>query len=561
MHPKKDADLPSSQPIPRFWLSGHSCSGDLIRVPGDDHLFFIPMKSPLPKGLNDMFPARKQWGVKEALQTAQRITEKNSIKSCAYFNIELFSKADPVPDDEWRENLVTHAYVGIPRTFTNDYLDEFCRTVDRYKATNCNSVIMVTCGNGHDRCGVAICYYLMKKCEMRLAKAYDIFKAARRPGIYSRQAVDFLNLIKRDKDAKIREAEYLDEFELKKDDRLSEAPVKVEFQPSFAHFNCEKIENRELIIMINELLNKYANKGFVHSNQDSPHSIVNFWDNNSLDLVKKHAFRCTFSPDGAKVFVIALQNDTLIINYGWNQFWTVKAKINCSIPFIATAYAVETRKKLVIYLSDLLYYNRESQDGVDLDERITIIYFDILPGITEIKQDLVFKYRPLGRITDVHKLYSLKENASKDYNFEMAGISFLQRKQPPGQELYFPLKLHVHLKFILNSNNIAILYARSDDGSKLVPFKYFSFKSSSHLSALDQKVIKFQISNEDDWKPIAYCKNEFPDYISFAKSLQQSIPLLKDVDKILNSIEEVVKAQTKKQSTSKKKDGKKSSNK
>ncbi|OHT11831.1 hypothetical protein TRFO_18630 [Tritrichomonas foetus] len=544
-----DKTLPFSDFIPRFWLSKHNSCGDLIKIPGDDEIYFIPMKSPLSKRLNQLFPKDKRWCVSEVMKT---VGEK--IKSVGgnwlFSHIELCSEQDPVPKAEWEEEHITHYYCPITREYKTDHLSHFYSVIEPM-GKDYKTLYMVSCNNGHDRCGVAISMYLALKHDMFLSTAYyQHFKQRRWPGIYSNTAAEFLELQqKKDDPKKIKCAVRLDEFEIKNDDGVSESKLKIQHQPGFTHFGCESIDISKKKVVADsysDLLTRYVGEGFERSKTNTPKQRIEFWnEETSLEDIKKHAYRCTFTPYGSLIFVMAVEKDTLVFNYGMNKFWTTKATIECPVPFICTAFAVETSKNLEIYLSDLLCFADQSQEGVDLDVRITKIYFEILPKITKIKADIKLKYRPLGRMTDAKRLAEMHNNMYSQYGFTMRGLSFLPRNSMPGRSLFLPLSYHVHLKFIMNATDIAVLYARSDDGSMLVPCKYFEFKE--RYGGLHDRIIRFRVNREKKWQAIAICKHELPDYISFVENTTKALKLQPKINEIVETIENVVREQAKKQ--------------
>ena len=72
------------------------------------------------------------------------------------------------------------------------------------------NLFLVSCGNGHDKCGVAISTFIMNYCDLSIVDAYKIFKKNRYPGVYSSKSAEFLRgYILKNQNGKIKEGTVL----------------------------------------------------------------------------------------------------------------------------------------------------------------------------------------------------------------------------------------------------------------------------------------------------------------------------------------------------------------
>lgn len=546
--------------IPKYWLSDHNPIGEKFKVPGDDEIYFIALKSPLSEALNNLLPQEKRWGPKEVMKKIQSKLGQESITNWIFTAIELSDKVEP-PADEWDKLRVENHYRPISHDYLKSEIDSFINLIKPNSGTSYKNLYMVSCNNGHDRCGAAISRYLMQNYELKISQAYSLFKKNRWPGIYSKVATDFLSSYLKKDEKPIYCAREKDEFIIQnKHDEISDLKLSVERTSDFKHYFCKSISSQTMISNCNDHLNNATlDESFIHfPESDSPNPILDFLefdDTKELNLtpeclktIQKHAYRCSFVPSGVFLYLMAFESNCLIINYGFNNYWSIDCHVKCKLPFICTAYAVEAPKYLEIYITDLLSYQNETLEKVDLDDRITTIYYDILPNISLSKRvDVRLRYRPMGRMTDLVKLYDfLKlEDTKYKYNFRPAGLAFMRRSWPPGRSIFVPLITEVHLLFLLNATDIAVLYARSDDNKTILPVKYFEIPKKEKFGELHDKVIKFSIQEPKNplsyWKPISVCKNRLPDFISYVKAIDNSIITEKNATKVLKTLEDTVK--------------------
>lgn len=554
--------------IPKYWLSDHSSIGKMFKVPGDDEIYFIALKSPLSERINSLFPENKRWGPKETMKKIDEMIDKSSISKWIFYAIELGNEVNP-PNDEWDRLNIEHFYCPISRDYLRQEIDSFINLITSNNRKSYHNLFIVSCNDGHDRCGVAISMFLMRSYDLELSVAYNLFKQHREPGIYSKSAIKFLSMYKSKNDQEtITNTKRDNEFEIQNihDEDIN---LKIDRLPNFRHFGCDPVTRNRDIESYNSLFSRSASKdSFTHSpDYDSPKPIIEylefnqissntFDDNNQtlsltpecLNEIQNKVYRCSFVPSGIFVYLLAIEPNYLIVNYGFNNYWSIPSHLKCKLPLICTAYAIETSSHIEFFITDLLQYQTETFEKMDLDDRIAMIYFDILPNLILSKRaHVTLRYRPMGRMTELVKLYEfLNSKDYKDrYNFQTDGLAFIQRKWAPGKFIYVPINIYAHLLFLMNATDIAILYARSDDNKTIIPVKYFKFTKKEKLGGLHEKVIKFNIVEPNNpnskWKPIAICKNRSPDYFSYVKAMLKSAINEKNESELLKTIEDTVK--------------------
>lgn len=566
---KNDLSCDKSMFIPKYWLSEHNPIGDKFKVPGDDEIYFIALKSPLSEALNNLLPKEKQWGPKEVMKKISNMIDQENIRDWIFTAIELSDQIDQ-PVNEWDNLRVDHHYCPISHNYLTNEVESFVNLIKPINDTQFKNLYIVSCNNGHDRCAVAISTYLMRNYDLEIFQAYTLFKKSRWPGIYSVRAADYFSMYKKKDEKPINCAQRKDEFQIQnKSDEISDSNLTIERLSDFKRYFCERIDNSTMINNYNDFLNQktsiYSFDLFPES--DSPKPILEYLefndrsnsDDNEADQavtmspgflkeIRKHAYRCSFVPSGLFIYLLAFEPNYIVINYGYNNFYNIPCHIKCKFPFLCTAYAVETSDYLEIYISDILSYQNETFEKVVLDDRITMIYYDILPNITISKRAYVkLKYRPMGRMTDLVKLYDFlnSKEAKFQYNFRTSGLSLIQQSWPPGKSIFVPIIPEVHLLFLMNATDVAVLYARSDDNKTIVPVKYFVIPKKERFGGLHDKVIKFSITEPNNpksyWKPLTICKSRLPDYISYVKAIDNFAVNEKNTSEILKTLEETVK--------------------
>lgn len=560
--------------IPRFWLSSHRSIGTKFKVPGEDQVYFVAMKSPLSAKVNSLFPEKYRWGVKEVMEKVREDIPKADLHKYIFVSIELSDKVQP-PKSDWDELHIQNHYCPIMHNYTIESLNNFNTKIRPDLTTSYKYLYLVSCNNGHDRCGVAISMYLMQKYDMKIFDAYSLFKNSRWPGFYSQKAAAFLDKFRtKDEKKRISEAKRNDEFEIRNidEDSSRHSKLKVQRLPKFSHFDGELMKSDVMITNFSEAINNFTpQETFIHSENNSPTPIIEYLltsaqpesehipntinPNDCIDLVKNHAYRCSFVPYGDFVYILALDPSYLIVNYGHNKYWRIPGSIDKdAVPLIFTAYAVETSTRVDFYAIDLLEWKGAPYQTVELDKRHYILYNTILPKIhVSHLADIRFKFniRPLGRMTSLVKLsdYLLSSFCESKYHFSPRGICFLKRS-PPGKTIFVPLIAHVHLFFVMNATDIAVLYARSDDNKSLVPCYFFKFEHKDHFGGLDKKVVRFDVAASNKrWEPVAICKHESPDFISFVKTMSSITIDRQATNEVLKVIENTIKDQASKKKT------------
>lgn len=562
---KTDLPFDKSMFIPKYWLSEHNPIGEKFKVPGDDEIYFITLKSPLSDSVNNLLPEKKRWGPREVMKKISTMIDQLNIRDWIFTAIELSDQVDP-PTSEWDSLRVEHHYCPISHDYIYQEIESFINLI-KPNETQYKNLYIVSCNNGHDRCGAAISTYLMRNYDLEISQAYLLFKNNRWPGIYSKRAIDYLSMYKKKDEKPFNNAQRKDEFQIQnKNDDISDSKLIVERLSDFKRYFLDRVTKPTQISNFNDFLNNYtSNDSFYHNHEsDSPRPILEYLeftkpsdnensnqvtiDEKCLKEVRNHFYRCSFVPSGLFVYLLAFESNCLVLNYGFNSYYTIPCHIKCKLPFICTAYTVETSDYLEIYISDVLLFANESLEKVDLDDRLAILYYKILPDITLSKRAYArLKYRPMGRMTDLVKLYDFlnAKDAKHKYNFHTSGLAFIQHKWPPGKSIFVPLAREVNLLFIMNATDIAMLYARSDDNRKIIPVKYFEIPKKERFGGLHDKVIKFSITEPNSpksyWKPLSICKSRLPDYYSYVKAIDNSIINEKNATEILKTLEETVK--------------------
>ncbi|KAH0793778.1 DSPc domain containing protein [Histomonas meleagridis] len=517
--------------VPTFWCDKKSPIGKPISILNKSGIVFVPAKTPLPEEINQLFPDSKRWTVSRLLDN--NIFKTENILNSVIYAITL-SNNEFIPNEEWSNRSIEHYLIpGWGGRLANT--SKFNEIVNSIIRRSNNVCIVVCCKDGINQTCLAICTYLIQECFMKAESAYNLFIEKRELKPYSKFVIDRLKRLDPSFNVKPGIRPPIN------NDEISDLKIYLDYIPNLEKYGAHIVHNdNPLESRLLEFIHNSVGPGFSQTAY-LPNPICDFWDNSHLDLIEKHAFRCTFTPEGSFFYVVAFTNDTLYLIHDIHMIWKVSIDIATPLPLVCSGVCIHRSQTVGIMLTDVHQIGDQRFDDTDLDDRLTALWEGVLPKINinnNASIDIKFLFRPVARMNNATRLLNEVKHMYETNGFRCDGISFIQRTFPPGKSLFVPVFPSMKLYFALNAKNIAILYARTNDNARYVPFKYYEF--NERYGALDRKVVRFKVKN-GFLEPVVMYHKEHPDCIGYCEAMMKFEKGNFELENITEKCQEIAK--------------------
>lgn len=515
----KEAKLRRINKIPDFWLTCPPV-GSVIPLPGQENMFFVPIKRPYPDSQQKFLPDNKKWTISSMITNLRNEIKSDKPKTFFYFDTE---KIETETEEEILKANIVYVQFSPDRYKEADIVD-FCNKVNQYvqnqSLLNFNVYFVVASRHGGNSSGFFICSYLMRFGKLSYNEALKRFAQSRPPGIYEREPLEVLAHLSPE-EVKIQEPKLP---KWMRDNKYigdsAEIPFRVESTPSLDKYGIE-MKDSNLINKLQDLVNEAIGTNFINS-QSGIIPTYRVWNDSLIPEFSKNVYRISMIPRGTHVLVLSDDRRYIYIHCGFHRFWRVEYKVATDLPFVAVAYAVPMEDKLHLYLSDILRIEKRMFHNDDINNRADTLWFYLLPRLQPVSNSRVrLCYRPVGRLTDATtKLFDDTVDFYKMHKFDVEGLVLVQRRGNIGNFMYIPQRQTLLLFMRLASETDVFLYARTDDGKSLVAVSYMDISEHMKRGSMDNYVVRFEVNpNDGNLIPVSVCKNELPNTYSFVNGI------------------------------------------
>lgn len=525
---------------PVLWLSCPNI-GEPVVIHHMPNIFLIPMKIPLQESLQAGFPEECRWTIAKAeAETMRRLNLQRRYVTLVC--IEFGSTGGSCTPAEWAEHGIELCTVPIGDDYSPSSLTAFCDVITRIPSPGRVHGVMVCCRNGYNRTGFGIAGFLMWHHKVSARIATSVFAQARPPGIFNARAIETLNEFGKGGDlAQTPPGPAWSKFR-QETVSIAASGLQVEVGPYLTGSRGEKVMSGELSRTLQTVLKSAIGgkmKRPAHAEYSPQHRI---WTQDKMEELTKNPFLCTYVPRGTPVFLLVTEPECVYVSYGRYRIWKFAAKHNVATPTVCLGMVVEVAGKFVLFVLDILMHAGIKVDRIDVDDRLALVWYEVLSKIEKCAINL--RFRAMAKITAISKVLETLTQMQVKEGFKCEGVALVSQLYSVGFSLFIPVRPSLKLKFILNTNTLALLLGRTENASALVPFTLWQL-STDKYRGLNNHIVRFEIAftPEVSLIPVSICDNEICDYVSYAVELLNFYRSGLRYDQTIREIERAARAE------------------
>ena len=503
---------------PVLWIACPNI-GEPVPIHNLPNIFLVPMKVPLVPALQSGIAEEGQWTIEKAVnETVRKL--KRQRRYVQLVCVEFGSTGGSASASEWAEHGVQWYSVPIGDDYPAASLAAFCDLISKLPSPGMMHAVMVCCRNGYNRAGFGIAGFLMWYHKLSAKIATEVFAGARPPGIFNAKAIERLNEFDQTGDrAHTAIGPSWSRFR-QEVVSIAASGLQVEVGPYLTGSGGEKVMSEAVSKSLQETLwQAMCGKMRRPAHGEMTQSVC-VWRQEKLEDLTKSVFMCSYVPRGTPVFMLVTEPKCIYVSYGRYRMWKFGAVHQVATPTVCLGMIVEVSGKFVLFLTDILEHGGTKIGKIDLEDRLAVIWYDVLGRIE--KCALKLRCRTMAKITALSKVWELVNQMQVKEGFKCEGVTLVSQLYPVGASIFIPVRPSLKLRFVLNTNTIALLLGRSDDAGALEPFTTWPL-STDKLRGLNNHIVRFEVvfTPEINLVPVSICDNEICDYNSYAHELMK----------------------------------------